>query len=210
MGSGIAIAFANAGREVTLIDNDEAALALGHDTLRSTHQSSVQRGRIDQNVADERIARITAGMALAEAANADLVIEAVFEDMDLKKRVLSSLDSILPPERLIATNTSTLPITELGRATAHPRRVLGLHFFAPEPKMALATAERQEWLVDAISDKKPRSKLVSHSHGGHSLLRWFEALAAARRERITGELTSVGFQGVDTAIRVFVSEGTLN
>jgi 3-hydroxyacyl-CoA dehydrogenase len=70
-------------------------------------------------------------MAPAEVQSADLVIEAVFEDLDLKKTVLSRLDSLLPPSRPIATNTSTLSITELGRATAHPNRVLGLHFFAP-------------------------------------------------------------------------------
>jgi 3-hydroxyacyl-CoA dehydrogenase len=131
MGSGIATAFANAGCQVTLIDNDKTALARAQETIRSNYKSSVQRGRIEQNAAEERIARITSSLALADAAAADLVIEAVFEDMDLKKRVLLSLDSILPPERLIATNTSTLSITELGRATAHPHRVLGLHFFAP-------------------------------------------------------------------------------
>src|SRR5262249_17374027 len=103
MGSGIAIAFANSDREVTLIDNDEAGLARGREVIRSAFLSSVKRGRITQDVANERIGRIIGSMTFADAANADLVIEAVFEDMDLKKKVLSSLDSILPAERLIAT-----------------------------------------------------------------------------------------------------------
>lgn len=135
MGSAIAIAFADAGRKVTLIDNTEAALERSQEIITSTYASSVKRGRIAQEIADERIARITAGMEFADATDADIVIEAVFEDMDLKKEVLSHLDSIfpsaLPCARLIASNTSTLSVTELARATAHPGRVAGLHFFAP-------------------------------------------------------------------------------
>jgi len=131
MGSGIAIAFADAGLEVLLNDNDPAALSRSREHVRSAYASSVKRGRITEGIADERIRRIRNTVALAEAANADLVIEAVFEDMELKKDVLSKLDSILPPQRLIATNTSTLSVTELASATAHPERVLGLHFFVP-------------------------------------------------------------------------------
>jgi 3-hydroxyacyl-CoA dehydrogenase len=131
MGSAIAIAFADAGRKVTLIDNSEGALARSREIIGSTYASSVKRGRIFQEIAGERMARIATGMELADAADADIVIEAVFEDMDLKKAVLSRLDSILPSERLIASNTSTLSVTELGRATGHPSRVVGLHFFAP-------------------------------------------------------------------------------
>jgi 3-hydroxyacyl-CoA dehydrogenase len=91
----------------------------------------VKRGRITQDIADDRIGRISSSTEIAATADADLVIEAVFEDLDLKKRVLSTLDAILPPERPMASNTSTLSITELGRVTAYPKRVLGLHFFAP-------------------------------------------------------------------------------
>ena len=131
MGSGIAVAFADAGREVILIDNAEAALARGRGAIHRIYASGVQRGRITRAIADERIGRITGSLALADAAQADLVIEAVFEDMDLKKQVLSTLDAMLPPKRLLATNTSTLSVTELGRATTHPNRVSGLHFFAP-------------------------------------------------------------------------------
>ena len=131
MGSGIAIAFADAGLEVLLNDSDPAALTRSREIVQSTYASSIKRGRITREAADERIRRIRNTLAVAEVADADLVIEAVFEDMDLKKDVLSRIDSVLPPERLIATNTSTLSVTELARATAHPRRVLGLHFFVP-------------------------------------------------------------------------------
>ncbi|HUB01797.1 MAG TPA: 3-hydroxyacyl-CoA dehydrogenase NAD-binding domain-containing protein [Terriglobales bacterium] len=131
MGSAISIAFADAGRRVTLIDNSNAALARSQGNIRSSYASTVKRGRITQEVADQRIAQIANSLEPTAAADADMVIEAVFEDMDLKKEILSSLDAVISAEKLIATNTSTLSVTELGRATRHPDRVLGLHFFAP-------------------------------------------------------------------------------
>ena len=131
MGSGIAMAFADAGVEVLVSDNDPAALDRSRESVRSTYASSVKRGRITQSVADERIQRMRSSPALTDVADADLVIEAVFEDMELKKDVLSKLDPLVPPPRIIATNTSTLSVTELARATGHPERVLGLHFFVP-------------------------------------------------------------------------------
>jgi 3-hydroxyacyl-CoA dehydrogenase len=131
MGCGIAVACADAGLEVLVNDNDPAALTRGREVVRSAYASSVKRGRITQSVADERILRIRSTIALADVADADLVIEAVFEDMELKKNVLSKLDSMVPPQSLIATNTSSLSVTELARATTHPERVLGLHFFVP-------------------------------------------------------------------------------
>jgi 3-hydroxyacyl-CoA dehydrogenase len=131
MGSGIAMACADAGLEVLVNDNDPAALTRSREFVHSAYSSSVKRGRITQDIAGERMQRIRSTIALAEAADADLVIEAVFEDMELKKDLLSKLGSVLAPQRLIATNTSTLSVTELARATAHPGRVLGLHFFVP-------------------------------------------------------------------------------
>jgi 3-hydroxyacyl-CoA dehydrogenase len=131
MGSGIAIALADAGLDVLLHDNDPAALVRSLESVDSTYASSVRRGRITQAVAEERIRHIRSVPTVEELAEGDVVIEAVFEDMELKKNVLSQLDSVLPRERLIATNTSTLSVTELALATAHPERVLGLHFFVP-------------------------------------------------------------------------------
>ncbi len=131
MGSGIAMTFADAGLEVLVNDNDPAALIRCRESVQSTYAFSVKRGRITQSLADERIRRITSCSALADMAHADLIIEAVFEDMELKKDILSKLDPVIPAPRLIATNTSTLSVTELARATAHPERVLGLHFFVP-------------------------------------------------------------------------------
>ena len=131
MGSGIAMACADAGLEVLVSDNDPAALNRSRELVQAAYASSVRRSRITQGVADERIQRIRGALTLTEAGDADLVIEAVFEDMELKKDVMSKLDCLVPSQRLIATNTSTLSVTELARATAHPERVLGLHFFVP-------------------------------------------------------------------------------
>ena len=163
MGSGIAMAFADAGVEVLVNDNDPAAFARSREFVQSTYAASVQRGRITQSVADERIQRIRSSPALAEVADADLVIEAVFEDMELKKDVLSKLDSLIPSQRLIATNTSTLSVTEIARATAHPERVLGMHFFVPAHASKLLEIVRTdhtspESSVDRISRRKATQK----------------------------------------------------
>ncbi|HEY1659209.1 MAG TPA: 3-hydroxyacyl-CoA dehydrogenase NAD-binding domain-containing protein [Candidatus Sulfotelmatobacter sp.] len=131
MGSGIAIAFADSGCRVTLIDNSESVIARSRENLRSLYDSGVKRGRVSQETANERIDRIATSLSLEDAASADVVIEAVFEDLGLKKEILSRVDQIVQPDRLIASNTSTLSLTELGRATAHPSRVAGLHFFVP-------------------------------------------------------------------------------
>jgi 3-hydroxyacyl-CoA dehydrogenase len=145
MGSGIAIAFADAGLEVLVNDNDPAALSRSREIVQSAYASSVKHGRLTQNVADERMRRIRSTIVLGEVAGADLVIEAVFEDLDLKKEVLSKLDSILPSQHLIATNTSTLSVTELARVTAHPERLLGLHFFVPAHASKLLEIVRTDY-----------------------------------------------------------------
>jgi 3-hydroxyacyl-CoA dehydrogenase len=131
MGTGIAIALADAGLGVMLIDNSAPALSRSREVIESTYASAIQRGRIDSETAAERAKRIRSTMSIADAAGAQMVIEAVFEDIELKKAVLSQLESLLSPESPIATNTSTLSVTELARSTAHPCRVFGLHFFVP-------------------------------------------------------------------------------
>jgi len=161
MGSGIALAFADAGLEVLVNDNDPAALNRSRESVQSTYASSVKRGRITQSVADERTQRIRSSPALAEVADADLVIEAVFEDMELKKDVLSKLDSLVPSQRLIASNTSTLSVTELARATAHPERILGLHFFVPAHASKLLEIVRTSYTTpDSLSAVLRVAKLL--------------------------------------------------
>lgn len=161
MGSGIAMAFADAGLEVLLNDSDPAAHARSREFVQSTYASGVKRGRITQSIAEERGQRIRSSLDLHEAADTDLVIEAVFEDMELKKEVLSKLDSFVPSQRLIATNTSTLSVTELARATAHPGRVLGLHFFVPAHASKLLEIVRTDYAsLESLSTAFRVAKLL--------------------------------------------------
>jgi 3-hydroxyacyl-CoA dehydrogenase len=137
MGSGIATAFADAGLPVILIDSTADGLARGEKLIRSNYAANVKRGRMTEANAAARIAQITGSLDIGAAAAADVVVEAVFEDLDLKKRVLAQIDALVSPEALIATNTSSLSVTEMAAVTRHPARVVGLHFFSPAHVMPL-------------------------------------------------------------------------
>jgi 3-hydroxyacyl-CoA dehydrogenase len=137
MGSGIATACADAGVAVTLIDSTAAGLARGLALIASNYETSVARGRLTAEAAAERRARITDSLDLSAAANADVVIEAVFEDLALKQSILSQVAALTPASTLLASNTSSLSIAELARSCREPQRVVGLHFFSPAHVMRL-------------------------------------------------------------------------
>jgi 3-hydroxyacyl-CoA dehydrogenase len=137
MGSGIAIACADAGVSVTLIDSSPAGLERGLSLIASNYDSSVARGRLTAEAAAQRRARIADSLDLNAAAHADVVIEAVFEDLALKQRILAQVASLTPASTLLASNTSSLSITELARPCRDPQRVVGLHFFSPAHVMRL-------------------------------------------------------------------------
>ncbi len=136
MGGGIAMACANAGLAVVLEDTDQAAIDKGMSVIRRNYATSVSRGRLTQPAADERLARIDPQVGYAAVRNADLVVEAVFENLDLKKRVFHELDSEARTAGVLATNTSTLDIDEIARTTSRPDAVVGLHFFSPAQRDA--------------------------------------------------------------------------
>jgi 3-hydroxyacyl-CoA dehydrogenase len=142
MGGGIAMACANAGVAVVLTDSDPAALERGMTTIRRNYQISVSRGRSTPELVESRIARIHPQMGLDGFEHADLIIEAVFENMALKKDVLASLDRVAKPGCVLATNTSTLDIDALAGATSRPGDVVGLHFFSPANVMRLVEIVR--------------------------------------------------------------------
>ena len=137
MGSGIATALANAGVAVRLTDSTQATLDRGMANVRKSYQVPVQRGRITQEVAEQRIASIQPQLDYEGFDQVDLVIEAVYENIDLKKRIFAELDKIAKPDCVLATNTSTLNIDEIAEATARPHMVIGLHFFSPAYIMRL-------------------------------------------------------------------------
>ena len=142
MGGGIAICFANAGLPVVMIDSSREALDRGLAGVDRTYESMVKRGRITAEAKAQRMALITGSLDYADLKDADVVIEAVFEDMALKKDIFARLDKVAKPGAVLASNTSTLDIDEIARATSRPGDVIGMHFFSPANVMPLLEVVR--------------------------------------------------------------------
>lgn len=137
MGGGIAMVLANAGIPVLLKEADQSALDRGLATIRLNYANSVKRGRFSQQVVDERLKLITPTLSYDDFSNVDMVIEAVFEGMALKKEVFGELDRFCKRGAVLASNTSTLNIDEIASATSRPEHVIGTHFFSPANVMRL-------------------------------------------------------------------------
>ncbi|AJC22520.1 3-hydroxyacyl-CoA dehydrogenase NAD-binding domain-containing protein [Pandoraea pulmonicola] len=142
MGSGIAMTFANAGLPVTLVDTTEAALARGVEAMRGNYARAVTRGKLTAEEADKRLARIQGSTDFASVADADLIVEAVFEDMAIKQVVFRELDKVAKTGAILASNTSTLDLDALARATSRAPDVIGMHFFSPANVMRLLEVVR--------------------------------------------------------------------
>jgi 3-hydroxyacyl-CoA dehydrogenase len=137
MGGGIAMCFANAGIPVTVIETSDEQLQKGRDRIAANYRATMARGGLSTEDMERRVGLIAGKVGIDAAAEADVVIEAVFEDMDLKKRVFAELDRVAKPGALLATNTSTLDVDEIAGATARPQDVVGTHFFSPANVMRL-------------------------------------------------------------------------
>jgi 3-hydroxyacyl-CoA dehydrogenase len=137
MGGGITMSFVNAGIPVLLKETDRAALDKGLNTIRKNYDTSVKRGRFTEQFVDERMKLITPTLSYDDFGKADMVIEAVFEGMALKKQVFAELDRVCKPGAIMASNTSTLNIDEIAGATQRPQSVIGTHFFSPANVMRL-------------------------------------------------------------------------
>ena len=142
MGGGIAMACANAGISVLLKEAEQAALDRGLATIRKNYESSVKKGRFPQAVMDQRMALIHPQLTYDGFDQADLIIEAAFESMQLKKQIFAEIDKIAKPDCVLASNTSTLDIDEIAAATSRPQMVIGLHFFSPANVMRLVEIVR--------------------------------------------------------------------
>ena len=134
MGSGISQVCAQAGIEVWLYDKDPAATTKAVKNIEWSVGKFIEKGKLTEDKATV-LGRIKPVSDSTNAGAVDLIVEAVFERMDLKQEIFQQMDEIARPETLIATNTSAIPITELAAATSRPRQVLGLHFFSPVPMM---------------------------------------------------------------------------
>jgi len=137
MGGGISMNFANAGIPVTIVEVKKEALDRGLGVIRKNYENTVKRGRLKPQDAEQRMSLLKGSLDMQDLADCDLVIEAVFEDMDLKKAVFAKLDEIVKQGAILATNTSYLDVNEIAAATRRPEYVIGLHFFSPANVMRL-------------------------------------------------------------------------
>lgn len=144
MGAGIAYNCLASGFVVHLVDNDTAGLERGNELIQELFAGGVTRGKVSESEARGGIARLTTGTTFDDVADADLVIEAVFEDMAIKKEVFAKLDDVCKENAILASNTSTLDVDEIANVTKRPQDVIGLHFFSPAHIMRLLEIVRGE------------------------------------------------------------------
>jgi 3-hydroxyacyl-CoA dehydrogenase len=142
MGGGIAMNFLNAGIPVTVLEMKQEALDKGLDTIRKNYERSLKKGRLTEAQLEDRMNRITPTLDYADVADADLVIEAVFEDLDVKRQVFEKLDEVMKKGAILATNTSTLDVDKIADFTKRPQDVVGTHFFSPANVMRLLEVVR--------------------------------------------------------------------
>ena len=142
MGGGIAMNFANAGIPTVLLDTTEEALQRGMSLIRKNYEASAAKGKLSAEQVEQRMGKLIGALDYAALADCDLIIEAVFEDLDLKKKVCAQIGSVAKPGAIIATNTSTLNVNLLAQASGRPASFLGMHFFSPANVMRLLEVVR--------------------------------------------------------------------
>ncbi|MEY4978702.1 MAG: Fatty acid oxidation complex subunit alpha [Pseudomonadota bacterium] len=168
MGGGIAMNFLNAGMPVTLLEMKPEALERGVATIRKNYEAQVKKGKLKADKYEQRIALLSTTLSYGDIAQADLVIEAVFEDMGVKEAVFRQLDAVMKPGAILASNTSTLDLNRIASFTARPQDVVGLHFFSPANVMKLLEVVRGEKTahdvlatVMAVAKKIKKTAVVS-------------------------------------------------
>lgn len=137
MGSGIAEAAARAGVHVTLYESEERVLAGSRDRIEQSVARAVRSGKLDPQEGVQLVERIAWSTELADLAGSEVVVEAIVEDLEAKRELFARIDAAVPDARIVASNTSSIPIASLAAATADPGRVCGMHFFSPVPVMSL-------------------------------------------------------------------------
>ncbi|MDR2986727.1 MAG: 3-hydroxybutyryl-CoA dehydrogenase [Nocardiopsaceae bacterium] len=152
MGAGIAEVFARAGLQVTAVEADPGALSKGMAILDRSLRKQLSRGRLTQDEYAEIADRVRPGPAIASLSGADLVIEVVPERLEIKRSVIAELDRVLQPSAIIATNTSSLSVTAIAAGSAHPGRVVGMHYFTPAPRMRLVEVVTTVLTESAVAD----------------------------------------------------------
>jgi 3-hydroxybutyryl-CoA dehydrogenase len=152
MGSGIAQVAAQAGYEVLLLDASEEALRRGLEAIRRSLAKFLEKGRITEEALEAALGRIRTTLDLEALGEADLIVEAIVEDEGAKRALFERLGALAKPEAILASNTSSIPITALGRYSGRPERFIGMHFFNPVPLMQLVEVIRGELTSAATRD----------------------------------------------------------
>jgi len=232
MGSGIVEVCAKAGIDVTTIEIEDDAMKRGRGRIEKSLSRAVEKGKLEEGGRDEILGRITSSTSLDDAADADLVIEAVTENLEEKTRVFQHLDKVTRDDVILATNTSSLPIVKLGAVTGRPDKVVGMHFFNPPPVMqlleivkSLTTSDETVAFARAMGDRLGKKSVLSKDRAGfivnmllipflNNAVRMYEEGFASKEDIDTaiqlglghpmGPLTLLDFIGLDTA--VYVSE----
>jgi 3-hydroxybutyryl-CoA dehydrogenase len=148
MGNGIAQVFAQHGHEVVLRDLDQAILDRARGQIDKSLSKLAEKGKVRPEERDQALGRITLATDLAAVAEAGLVVEAVVEDLEVKRRLFQEVDGLLRPQAILASNTSAISITRLGAATGRPEKVIGMHFMNPVPLMVLVEVIRGQATSD--------------------------------------------------------------
>ena len=208
MGSGIAQVSAVAGWDVVVRDVGDAPLARARDTVAASLERFVAKDRISRVDADAALARITTTIDLEAAADADVVVEAVFENLEVKTEIFSALDRIAPEGAVLASNTSAIPITQIAAATSRPEKVVGTHFFSPVPMMRLCELVRgfktsDETLAQARSFAEGVGKtciVVNRDVAGFVTTRLIAALTVEAVSLLENGVASA--EDIDTACRL--------
>ncbi|MEW2375257.1 3-hydroxyacyl-CoA dehydrogenase family protein [Micromonospora sp. NPDC047812] len=208
MGSGIAQVAAQAGWQVTLRDLDDAATGRGMDGIRKSLTRFAEKGRIEASEVEAALGRITPTTDLEAAADADIVVEAVFERLEIKHEVFRALDKICKADAVLATNTSAIPVTQIAAVTERPEAVVGTHFFSPVPMMKLCELVRgyktsDETLATAKSFAEEIGKtvvVVNRDIAGFVTTRLIAALVVEAVKLVESGVVSA--EDLDTACRL--------
>ncbi|MFE2942614.1 3-hydroxyacyl-CoA dehydrogenase family protein [Streptomyces sp. NPDC059255] len=208
MGSGIAQVSAQAGWDVVLRDVTDGALAKGVAGIRASYGKFVAKGKLEEADADAALARITVTTDLDAVADADIVVEAVFEQLDVKHEIFRALDKLVREDAVLASNTSAIPITKIAAVTGRPERVVGTHFFSPVPMMRLCELVRgyktsDETLATAREFAESVGKtcvVVNRDVAGFVTTRLISALVMEAVELYESGVASA--EDIDTACRL--------
>ncbi|RKN41993.1 3-hydroxyacyl-CoA dehydrogenase family protein [Micromonospora endolithica] len=208
MGSGIAQVAAQAGWQVTLRDLDDAATGRGLAGIRKSLEKFASKGAIEASSVEETLARITPTTDLEAVADADIVVEAVFERLDIKHEVFRALDKICKADAVLATNTSAIPVTQIAAVTERPEAVVGTHFFSPVPMMKLCelvrgykTSDQTLATVKAFAEEIGKTVVVvNRDIAGFVTTRLIAALVVEAVKLVESGVVSA--EDLDTACRL--------